>query len=233
MQYDQIIQRLKSLYNPENVAGMARYGINPENTLGISVSELRKMAREIKGDHRLAQQLWASGIHEARMLACIIDDPQLVTEEQMEGWANDFNSWDICDGCCQDLFHRTGLAYQKAVEWSSDDREFVKRAGFVLMSRLALKDKKESDDKFEAFLPILVREAGDGRNYVKKAINWSLRQIGKRSLYLNEKALETARELQQMDSASARWIAADAIRELTSKAVRERLQAKTTKSKRL
>ncbi len=227
MQYNDVLQKLKSLSDPKAVAGMARFGINPENTYGVSIPNLRAMAKEIKRDHALAQQLWASRIHEARILASMIDSPEMVTGEQLEKWVKDFDSWDVCDQCCMNLFEKTGFAYQKAVEWSSNDTEFIKRAGFVLMARLAVSDKKAGDEQFKPFLPIIKREATDSRNFVKKAVNWALRQIGKRNLSLNGQAVETAKEIQVMDSKSARWVAADAIRELTSEAVLKRLQAKS------
>lgn len=227
MQYDDILKKLKSLSDPKAVEGMARFGINPENTFGVSIPNLRKIARETGKDHALAQQLWASAIHEARILASMIDDSEMVTEEQLERWVKDFDSWDVCDQCCMNLFEKTKFAYQKAVEWSSNDKEFIKRTGFVLMARLAVSDKKAYDRQFEPFLPIIKRESTDNRNFVKKAVNWALRQIGKRNLNLNRKAVETAKEIQEIDSKSARWIAADAIRELTSQAVLERLQAKS------
>ena len=227
MQYDDILKKLKSLSDPKAVEGMARFGINPENTFGVSIPNLRKMAKETGRDRALAQQLWASAIHEARILASMIDDPQMVTEEQMERWVKDFDSWDVCDQCCMNLFEKTRFAYQKAVEWSSNDKEFIKRTGFVLMARLAVSDKKADDKQFEPFLPIIKREASDNRNFVKKAVNWALRQIGKRNLNLNGKAIETAKEIQEIDSKSARWVASDALRELTGKAVLERLQAKS------
>ena len=229
MRYDDILKKLKSLSDPKAVEGMARFGINPENTFGVSIPNLRKIARETGKDHALAQQLWASAIHEARILASMIDDSEMVTEEQLERWVKDFDSWDVCDQCCMNLFEKTRFAYQKAVEWSSNDTEFIKRAGFVLMARLAVSDKKADDKRFEPFLPIIKREATDSRNFVKKAVNWALRQIGKRNLSLNGKAVETAKEIQAMDSKSAKWVAADAIRELTSQAVLKRLQAKSQK----
>lgn len=203
---------------------MAKYGITPERTYGVSIPNLRKIAKEIGADHALAQQLWASNIRETRILACMIDDPKMVTEEQIERWVKDFDYWEICDQCCQNLFEKTKFAYQKAVEWSSNEKEFIKRAGFVLMARLAFKDKKMEDKQFESFLSIIKREASDNRNYVKKAINWALRQIGKRNLYLNETAIKTAKEIQQIDSGSAKWIASDTIRELTSEAVQRRMR---------
>jgi 3-methyladenine DNA glycosylase AlkD len=224
MNYHDIMERLRTLSNPEAVKGMARYGINPSNTYGVSIPNLRKMAKEIGVNHSLAQQLWASGLHEARILASMIDDPKMVTEEQVESWVRDFDSWDVCDQCCANLFQDTRFAYEKATEWSSSDEEFVKRAGFVLMARLAVSDRKADDAKLELFLPIIKRESADNRNYVKKAVNWALRQIGKRSRNLNNKSIDVAREIQDMDSKSARWIAADAIRELTSPAVQQRLK---------
>ncbi|MFC1948689.1 DNA alkylation repair protein [Chloroflexota bacterium] len=223
MNYGDVINKLKSLSDPVAVVGMARFGINPESTLGISIPPLRKLAKGIGKDSILAGQLWASGIHEARILAGMVDDPNKVTEEQMDRWAQDFDSWDVCDQCCMNLFDKTRFAYDKAVEWSSKEKEFVKRAGFALMACLAWHDKKVDDRKFDRFFPVIEREAWDSRNFVKKAVNWALRQIGKRSPDLNEKAVQTARRIQEQDSKSARWIAADAIRELTGPAVRERL----------
>jgi 3-methyladenine DNA glycosylase AlkD len=218
-----ILARLKALSNPKAVEGMARYGINPENTYGVSIPNLRKIAREAGVNHTLAQELWASGIHEARILASMIDDPSMATEEQLESWVKDFDSWDVCDQCCMNLFEKTGFAYRKAVEWSESDKEFVKRAGFVLMARLAVSDKNADDEIFETFFPIIKREASDNRNYVKKAVNWALRQIGKRNINLNKKAILIAGEIQKMDSRSAKWIASDAIRELAGESVQKRL----------
>lgn len=223
MQYNEIIQKIKSLANPKNVEGMARFGINPTNTYGVSVPVLRKMAREVGRDHELALALWKSGIHEARLLACFIDRPDMVTEEQMESWVKDFDSWDVCDQCCSNLFDRTPAAYQKAVAWCEREDEFARRAGFVLMACLAVHDKKADDRAFIEFLPLLKKYATDERNFVKKAVNWALRQIGKRNLNLNEMAVKTAGEIKQIDSRSARWIAGDAIRELTGEKVQRKL----------
>ena len=185
---------------------------------------MRKIAKEAGKNHELAQQLWSSGIHEAKILASMVDDPMLVTEAQMETWVGDFDSWDVCDQCCNNLLRKTRFAYQKAAEWSSKDKEFVKRAGFVLMASLAVHDKKAQDRQFEEFLQIINREASDSRNFVKKAVNWALRQIGKRNLHLNRRAIEIAQGIGGMDSRSAKWIASDAIRELTSEAVQEKLK---------
>jgi len=226
MKYREIIKQLKSLSNPEAVEGMARFGINPRNTFGVSIPNLRKIAKAAGKDHKLALQLWDSGIHEARILSGFIDDPALVTLEQMEEWASDFDSWDVCDQVCSNLFDKTSYAYQKALEWAGRDKEFVKRAGFVLMASLAVHDKAAGENEFEKFLSMIKREASDGRNFVKKAVNWALRQIGKRNAYLNKLAVKTAVEIQELHSRSARWIAADAIRELESEAVQRRLGKK-------
>jgi 3-methyladenine DNA glycosylase AlkD len=221
-----ILERLKSLSNPRAVEGMARFGINPTNTYGVSIPSLREMAKEIRGKHVLAQQLWSSGVHEARILACMIDDAKKVTEAQLENWVKDFDSWDVCDQCCSNLFDKTELAHRKAVEWSRRNEEFVKRAGFVLMAALAVHDKRGKDEAFLKFLPIIKNESVDNRNFVKKAVNWALRQIGKRNQTLNKAAIQTAKKIQEIDSNSARWVASDALRELNSDAVQKKLQRK-------
>ena len=223
---EEILKQLKSLSNPDAVAGMARFGINPTNTYGVSIPVLRKMAKQIGKNHLLAEKLWNSGIHEARILAPLIDPPEMVTEKQMERWVKDFDSWDVCDQCCSNLFDKTKFAYKKALEWSKRREAFVKRAGFVLMAALAVHDKEADNQKFVRFLPIIKREATDERNFVKKAVNWALRQIGKRNSALNKIAIQTAKEIQKIDSKSARWIASDALRELTGSAVRKKLDRK-------
>jgi 3-methyladenine DNA glycosylase AlkD len=222
----EIVAELESLTDPKNVAGMARYGIRVENALGISAPRLRAMAKRIGRDHALARELWASGIHEARILAGLVDDPAMVTATQLERWVKDFDSWDVCDGVCGNLFDKTPFAREKAVAWSARPEEFVKRAGFVLMAALAVHDKKAVDGLFRTFLPLIEREAVDERNFVKKAVNWALRQIGKRNRALNRSAIAAAKRIRKIDSRSARWIAADALRELESDAVRERLGAR-------
>ena len=211
-----ILEKLKGMANPRNVEGMVRFGINPQNTLGISMKEMRQIARGLH-DHQLALDLWASGIHEARILAALVDVPGQVTEDQMEAWAADFDSWDVCDQVCIASFRRTPFAVAKAVEWSTRSEEFVKRAGFVLMATLAVHEKKAPDALFLGFLPLIMREAADGRNFVKKAVNWALRQIGKRGGALRVAAVQTAQELRQSESAAARWVAADALKEFEKK----------------
>jgi len=209
--------------DPKNVEGMGRFGIPTLNLLGISVPVLRRLAREVGRDHDLAGKLWESGIHEAQILAPMVDEPARVTEGQMGRWARAMDSWAVCDGCCLNLFAETPFAHRKAYEWSKHKEEFVKRAGFALMAVLAVHDKEAPDARFRKFLPAIKRESADERNFVKKAVNWALRQIGKRNPRLNRAAIRTSREIRQIDSSSARWIAADALRELTSQAVQARL----------
>jgi len=222
--YEQTLKKMKSMANPRNVAGMARYGIRPRSkVLGISVPSLRAMAKEIGKDHRLALRLWGSGVHEARVLACLVDDPQEVTVEQMEEWVRGFDSWDVCDLCCGNLFDRTELAYRKAFEWSAREDEYVKRAGYVMMAALSVHDKTADDERFLAFLPVIIDGSGDDRNFVKKAVNWALRQIGKRNRRLNKAAIKAGEEIARSKSSSARWIASDALRELRSEKVQKRL----------
>jgi 3-methyladenine DNA glycosylase AlkD len=223
-QCNEILKKLESLSNPKAVEGMARFGINPNNTYGVSIPNLRTIAKEIGKNHLLAQELWSSGVHEARIMATLIDEPTMVTEAQMERWVNDFDSWDVCDQCCSNLFDKTSFAYQKAIEWSKRNEEFVKRAGFVLMATLAVHDKKAKDEAFMNFLPIIKRESVDDRNFVKKAVNWALRQIGKRNVALNKAAIEAAKEIQKIDSKSAKWIASNAISELNNDLMRKRLR---------
>ena len=224
MKPDQIIHQLKQMSNPQNVAGMVRFGIRTESALGIPVPELRKFAREVGSNHLLAQQLWQTNIHEARLLAAFIDDPRQVNKQQMEQWALDFNSWDICDQVCNHLFRKTPFAHQMALKWSRAQAEFVKRAGFVLMAVLAVHDKKSGDQPFLDFLKIIQQESQDERNFVKKAVNWALRQIGKRNLSLHQAALKTAEQINQIDSKSAGWIATDALRELRSEKILSKLK---------
>jgi 3-methyladenine DNA glycosylase AlkD len=226
MDYEEILKQLKSLSDPKAVAGMARFGINPKDTYGVSIPVLRKMAKQIGRNHLVAQKLWTSCIHEARILAGMIDPPEEVTEDQMEKWVKDFDSWDVCDQVCSNLFDKTKFAHKKAIEWSKRREEFVKRAGFVLMAALAVHDKEAGDKEFLKFLPIIKSEATDERNFVKKAVNWALRQIGKRNLSLNGVAIKTTKEIQKIDSKAAKWIASDALRELTSEAVKKKLRRK-------
>jgi len=219
-----VIAEMKSKADPKAVAGMARFGISSKNTLGLSIPTIREMAKKIGTNHQVAQGLWQSGIHEARILAAFVDDPSLVTEAQMEKWVSEFDSWDVCDQVCSGLLDRTPFARAKALEWSKREEEFVKRAGYVLMAALAVHDKKAPDSEFLRFFGQIEKGSTDRRNFVKKAVNWALRQIGKRNLKLNRAALELAQKISKKDSPSARWIAADAIRELKSEAVQKKLR---------
>jgi 3-methyladenine DNA glycosylase AlkD len=222
---ERLIAELRAQANPANVAGMARYGISTVGTLGVPVYVLRRMAKEAGRDHALAEQLWNSGIHEARILATFVDDPVLVTARQMDRWARDFDSWDVCDHACHNLFRYTPKAFAKAAQWSNDKREFVRRAGFSLMAGLAVKDKKAADEQFAAFLPLIAGAASDDRNMVRKSVNWALRQIGKRNRRLHKLAIAAAEEIRKQDSRPARWIAADALRELRNPATVSRIKA--------
>ncbi len=226
MDFEDIIEELESLKNPEDIAGMARFGIKANKAYGVRMPELTRIAREVGKNHQLAEELWEHGYTETRILACMVDDPKEVTEGQMERWALEFNSWDVCDQCCMKLFRKTPYAYQKIEEWSARDEEFVKRAAFTLIATLAVHDKKADDEKFEELFSLIIRESEDERNFVKKAVNWALRQIGKRNLSLNQKAIAVAKKMDQLDSRSAKWIAKDALRELESEKVQEKLSKK-------
>lgn len=220
---DDIIKELKKLSVPNRKADFLRFGINIDNALFIQMPVLRDIAKSVGKNHKLAEDLWNTGIHEARIIACLIDEPDKVTEKQMEKWVKDFNSWDICDQCCNNLFRKTRFAHQKAVEWSSREEEFVKRAGFVMMAVLAVHDKKSEDNVFLKFLEIAKKESTDERNFVKKAVNWAIRQIGKRNELLNQKATAICHQIEKKDSKSSKWIAKDALRELNSEEVKKRL----------
>ncbi|MFZ4591568.1 MAG: DNA alkylation repair protein [Ignavibacteria bacterium] len=213
---DLILDIIKENGNPANLEGMQRFGIRFDKAYGCNIPFLRKLAKQFKKDHDLAKRLWATGIHEARILAFLIDDPKEVTELQMEKWVRTLNSWDICDGLCSNLFRKTECAYAKASEWSGRNEEFVKRAGFVMMAVLAVHDKKAEDGVFVEFLDIIEKESKDERNFVKKAVNWALRQTGKRNAALHKKAIKCAERIEILHSRSAKWIARDALREFKS-----------------
>jgi 3-methyladenine DNA glycosylase AlkD len=222
----QAIKRLRLLGNPKAVEGMTRYGIQSSTSFGVSVPKLRSLAREIGRDHSLALNLWVTGLHDARLLATMVDDPKQVTVSQMETWVRDFDSWDIVDGCCGNLFDKTSYAVEKAKEWCKREKEYEKRAGFVLMAELAVHDKNSNDNVFLEFLTLLVEGSSDKRNFVKKAVNWALRQIGKRNMRLNKATISTAVRIQELGQGPAKWIASDALRELKTPAVLKRLREK-------
>lgn len=212
-----IIRELARHGSAANVAGMARFGIHCQKALGVTAPVMRALARRIGRDHRLAGQLWRTGVHEARYVASLVDEPAKVTERQMEAWARQFDNWAVCDSVCGNLFDKTPWAYNKALAWSRRPEEFVKRAGFALMAWLSVHDKKAPDGRFIPFLTAIKREATDERNYVRKAVNWALRQIGKSRPALRARAISAARAIQRIDSKAARWIAADALRELRAR----------------
>ncbi|MGN8070701.1 DNA alkylation repair protein [Mucilaginibacter sp. 22184] len=212
---DEVIGFLKEKADAAYLVGMQRYGIDNTKAIGIRLPELRKLAKAIKKDHQLALDLWATGLHEARLLASLIDDPAQVTQEQIDNWTKDFYSWDLCDQVCGNLFDRTPFAMSKALEFSTNEAEFIKRAGFVLMAEYAVHDKKSVNEVFIALMPVIEREAWDNRNFVKKAVNWALRQIGKRNDVLRMIAIQTARNISKQEHKAAKWIASNALAELT------------------
>ena len=226
MQIDEVLEQLKSRANPtpENLRGMARYGINTERALCVSTPDMQNLGKQVGKDHALALKLWQAGWRETRILAAMVDDPAKVTGEQMDKWVIDFDSWDVCDATCLYLFSWTGLACDKALQWSNREEEYVKRAGFTLMACLAVGKRKPGEERLAAFLPIIEREAWDERNYVKKSVNWALRQLGKHNLHLNQLAIESAERIKLQGTRSARWIAADALRELTSEKTLSRIK---------
>lgn len=218
-----LIARLEALASPKDAAGMARFGIRGARVLGVPVKTLRSIARETGRHHALAEELWASGIHEARILASIVAEPKRVTLDEMERWASDLDSWDLCDQCCTNLWVRTPFARERALVWSERAEEFVKRAGFVLIVQVAGKDKGAPAELLHRYLARAEREAGDERNFVKKAVSWTIREIGQRGPELNEAAVTLARRLQASEARAARWVGGDALRELTSEKIARRV----------
>jgi len=214
---EEVLKMLEAKGRPDELEGMARYGMTVEKRLGVAIPEMRKMAKETGKDHRLALDLFETGILDAMILAAMVDIPEEVTGEQMEEWVKEFNSWDVCDQVCMNLFAKTALAREKVGDWYRREEEFVKRCAFTLIACLARYNKEAPDQEFIKFLPLIKEGATDERNMVKKAVSWALRNIGKRNSNLNRIAIEAAKELKKRESKSARWIASDAIRDLTSK----------------
>jgi len=227
-----ILKELKSKANPRNVEGMARFGISKKGTLGVAIPDIRRIAKRIGKNHGLSKELWVSGIHEARILAGLIADPALMSERQMGKWAQDFDSWDVCDQVSCNLFDKTKFAYKKVFEWARRREEFVKRTAFTLIACLASHDRTAKDEKFLKFFPLIKAAAIDERNFVKKAVNWALRGIGKRNIALNKAAIKLARLMlaspRAKTSKSLRWVAAGALSELESQAVQKRLRSRAT-----
>lgn len=219
-----IVEELQKMGSIKFKEGLDRFGINSSNSYGIRMPDLRAFAKTIGKNQELSLQLWETGQHETRILATLIGEKRKVTERQMDAWVKDFNSWDVCDQCIGNLFDKTPWAYEKAIEWSKREKEFEKRAGFAMMAMLAVHDKKEADDSFIQFFPYIMAEAIDGRNFVKKAVNWAIRQIGKRNRTLNSESIDLSKALLELESASAKWIAQDAIKELESDKIQARLK---------
>jgi 3-methyladenine DNA glycosylase AlkD len=221
-----VLRDLRAMGERRNIDGMARFGIRAKVVYGVAKPKMDELARRIGKNHDLALELWATGVHDARILAGMIDEPRQVSASQMERWVRDFDNWDVCDGTCCHLFVFATPAWAKAVEWSRRKKEFEKRAGFALMAYLAYRDKSAPDAKYQRLFSIIRREAHDERNFVKKAVNWALRQIGKRNIRLNREAIRAAERIRRQGSRAARWIAADALRELKSATVLARLRRK-------
>ncbi len=216
---DHIVRKLKSKTNPDNLEGMARYGISIKNRLGVSIPDLRKLAKEIGKDHKLASQLWAKGIDETKILASMIGEENKLTEEQAEKWVANFNSWDVCDQVCMNLFRKIPFVRKKIRKWSKRKEEFVKRAAFSLIACIAVHNKKMPDDEFIKIFSIIKQGSVDKRNYVKKAVSWALRNIGKKNKNLNKAVTKFSKELGQAESKSAKWIARDTLKDIQRETV--------------
>ena len=217
MDSQQIIEKLQQSADTSRLEGMKRYAIDTSKAMGVTMPEIRKLAKQVKKDHHLALELWETGIRECQILASLIDDYKQVTPQQMDHWVGDFNSWEVCDQTCGNLFVCTPYVIEKALEYSLSEKEFVKRAGFVLIAEMQVHNKKIDDNDLMQFFPVIEREAWDERNFVKKAINWALRQIGKRSKALQQPAIECAKRIAQHNSKAAKWIAKDALAEFEKK----------------
>ena len=222
---EEIIKKIKSSGSKKNVEGMARFGIRPKTKVyGAPIPELRKIAKIVGKNHKLALRLWDSGIHEARILAGYIEESEKITEKQLEKWVKSFDSWDIVDQVCSACLDKTSFAKKKIFELSERKEEFVKRTAFTLMCCLSVHDKNMPDREFINFFPIIKKAATDERNFVKKEVNWALRQIGKRNKRLNRKAIRLAKEIKGINSKSAKWIASNALSELTNHKIIKRIK---------
>ncbi|HIJ08286.1 TPA: DNA alkylation repair protein [Candidatus Bathyarchaeota archaeon] len=223
---EEILKQLRQKANPANLEGMKRYGIAVDHRLGVSVANMRLIVKGVKKNHTLALELWKTGLAEGKIVASMVEEPENLTEEQMDEWVMGFDSWDVCDQVCMNLFEKSPLAWIKILQWSKRDEPFVKRAAFALIACLAWHDKRAKDEDFTSLFSVMKSGAVDERNFVKKSVNWALRNVGKRNLRLNKAAIAFSRELLQMDSKVARWIGSDALRELESEAVQRKLSKK-------
>lgn len=220
----EVLEMLKAKADPSQLEGMKSYGMAVEKRLGVPVPDMRRIAKHLGKDHNLAQGLWQTGIAEAMIMASMVDEPDKVTGQQMESWVKDINSWDVCDQVCMNLFDKAPLAWRKVFDWSGRKEEFVKRAAYALLACLAWHDKEAPDDAFVRMLTVIKAGANDDRNYVKKAVSWALRNIGKRNANLHANALKTANELKAMNNETARWIANDVIRDLSGDTAKRRIE---------
>ena len=221
---EEIITKLKAKARPDQLAGMARYGMKTENRLGVQIPELRRLAKEIGKDHKLGLELWRTGIAEARILASMVDEPEKLTNQQMDNWVKDIDSWDVGDQTCMNLFEKTPLAWKKIEEWSQRPEGFVKRTAFGLLACIAWHSKTATDEQFTALFPIIAQGATDERKSIQKAVSWALRNIGKRNPQLNWTAIQLAQKILETKTKPTRWVASDVTRELTSQAVQDRLR---------
>lgn len=220
-----ILEEIKTHTNQINREGMSRFGINTENAFGVSVTKLKEIAKGIKKSHKVALELWSMGYHEARIMAILLEEPDKLEEKQLDSWVKDFNSWDICDLTCMYLISKSEFCEKKINEWHTRSEEFEKRAAFAIIAAAAIHQKKWNDQKFVDMLPIIKSALTDERNFVKKAVNWALRGIGKRSKKLNNITVDFTIEcLEETDNKTARWILKDALRELTNPATIKRIK---------
>jgi len=226
---DTVLAELKALGSETNRAGMARFGINTEHAFGVSMAAMRPLSHKYRRSHDLALALWKSGFHEARIFAALVEDPKQATSRQMDSWVADFNSWDMCDQVCMRVFSFTPFVGDKVERWAKDEREFVRRAAFALIAGYSVAAKKVDHKEFLKFLPVIEAYSTDPRNFVRKAVNWALRQIGKRSPSLHKPALALAKKLAASDDKTARWIGKDAVRELSDPVQIERVKARKTR----
>jgi 3-methyladenine DNA glycosylase AlkD len=229
---NEIVRIMESKRNQANVDGMARFGIRSDKVLGLCMPDIVVLAKRIGKDHKMALALWDTGIYDARVLAALVDEPKKVTRRQMERWALDFDNWGVCDNACMHLFDRASCVWEVVPDWCRREEEFVRRAGFAIIASLTIHDKKAGDERFLAILPLIREASTDERPMVRKAVNWALRQIGKRNAELNKAAIAEAKAIKAIPSKSARWIASDALRELEGEKVQERLAKKRLKAKR-
>jgi 3-methyladenine DNA glycosylase AlkD len=223
MELQEIVAKLELLSTPENIEGMERFGITPEKTYAVRIPELRKIAKESGKNHELALELWELDFRETKILACMIDDPKMVSSSQLNAWVLEFDYWEICDQCCMNLFRKTSFAYDKIFEWGEHEAEFVKRAAFSLLAVMAVHDKKQPNHQFEQYYPLLISASTDNRNFVKKAVNWALRSIGKKNSSLNKSSIDLAEEILALNTKSSKWIASNALKELKNEKVRKKL----------